>query len=153
MLTAQSFAALDEVEARRISVIALSPGLTGGTSLGRDSSRARRVCVTVLMRTVFRLVGLFRPNTSWAHPSARAKRWPRSPSVPSSHRQAGSTSPWSRDNRQPTYPDPSEPARSRDAQDRLWRESAAMVGIDQQTTTATGRRPRGTPLVSCSSRS
>jgi NAD(P)-dependent dehydrogenase (short-subunit alcohol dehydrogenase family) len=62
LLTAQSFAALDEVKARQITVIAFSPGLTGGPSLGRDSSRARRAFVTLLMRTVFRLVGLFRPE-------------------------------------------------------------------------------------------
>jgi hypothetical protein len=28
-----------------------------------------------------------------------------------------------------TYPDPSELARSDEARDRLWRESAAMVGL------------------------
>jgi hypothetical protein len=31
---------------------------------------------------------------------------------------------------EPTFPDPSELARSRDAQVQLWRESAAMVGIE-----------------------
>jgi hypothetical protein len=30
---------------------------------------------------------------------------------------------------EPTFPDPSELARSREAQDQLWREIAAMVGI------------------------
>jgi NAD(P)-dependent dehydrogenase (short-subunit alcohol dehydrogenase family) len=62
LLTAQTFAALDEVKARQITVIAFSPGLTGGTSLGRDSPRAMRAIVILLMHTVFRLVGLFRPE-------------------------------------------------------------------------------------------
>jgi hypothetical protein len=53
---------LDEVKARQITVIAFSHGLTAGTSLGRDASGARRAFVMLLMRTVFRLVGLFRPE-------------------------------------------------------------------------------------------
>jgi NAD(P)-dependent dehydrogenase (short-subunit alcohol dehydrogenase family) len=49
LLTAQSLAALDEVKARQITVIAVSPGLPGGTSLSRDGSRARRAFVMLLM--------------------------------------------------------------------------------------------------------
>ena len=62
LLTAQSLAGLDEVKKRRITVIAFSPGLTGGTSLGRDSPRLMRVFVMLLMHTVFRLVSFFRPE-------------------------------------------------------------------------------------------
>ena len=36
----------------------------------------------------------------------------------------------------PTFPDPSELARGRDAQDRLWCESAAMVGIKSRWVSA-----------------
>ncbi|MEU0407911.1 SDR family NAD(P)-dependent oxidoreductase [Streptomyces griseorubiginosus] len=128
LLTAQSFATLDEVFVRRISVIAFSPGLTGGTSLGRDSSRARRAFVTLLMRTVFRLVGLFRPE----YVMGTAER---SGEVLAQVALGDVTPPPGRIyislvKGQPTFPDPSKLAQSRDAQDRLWRESAAMVDID-----------------------
>ncbi|MFE2184868.1 SDR family NAD(P)-dependent oxidoreductase [Streptomyces sp. NPDC059455] len=128
LLTAQSFAALDEVKARRISVIAFSPGLTGGTSLGRDSSRARRMFVTLLMRTVFRLVGLFRPEYVMGTPERSGEAL--------AEVSLGTVTPppgriyISLVKGQPTFPDPSELARNQDAQDRLWRESAAMVGIE-----------------------
>lgn len=128
LLTAQSFAALDEVKARRISVIAFSPGLTGGTSLGRDSSRARRAFVTFLMRTVFRLVGVFRPEYVMGTPERSGEAL--------AEVSLGTVTPppgriyISLVKGQPRFPDPSELARNQEAQDRLWRESAAMVGID-----------------------
>ncbi|RWA72355.1 MAG: SDR family NAD(P)-dependent oxidoreductase [Mesorhizobium sp.] len=128
LLTAQSFAALDEVKARQITVIAFSPGLTGGTSLGRDSTPARRAFVMFLMNTVFRLVGLFRPEyvMGTAERSGEAL----------AEVSLGVVTPprgeiyMSLVKGEPTFPVPSELARSRDAQDRLWRESAAMTGID-----------------------
>ena len=128
LLTAQSLAAQDEVKARHITVIAFNPGLTGGTSLGRDSSRARRAFITILMRTVFRLVGLFRPEyvmgssersgVALAEIALGVITLPRGRIYVSLVKG------------EPTFPDPSELARSRDAQDRLWRESAAMVSIE-----------------------
>ncbi|MDX2937198.1 SDR family NAD(P)-dependent oxidoreductase [Streptomyces ipomoeae] len=132
LLTAQSFAALDELKDRRISVIAFSPGLTGGTSLGRDSSAARRAFVTLLMRTVFRLVGLFKPEYVMGTPE-------RSGEALAQVALGDVTPPPGRIyvslvKGRPTFPDPSELARSRDAQNQLWRESAAMVGTDQGTT-------------------
>jgi NAD(P)-dependent dehydrogenase (short-subunit alcohol dehydrogenase family) len=127
LLTAQSFAALDEVKARQITVIAFSPGLTGGTSLGRNSSRARRVLVTLLMRTVFRLVGLFRPEyvmvTSERSGEALADVALGAVTPPNGRIYIALVK------GEPTFPDPSELARSKDAQDQLWRESAAMVGM------------------------
>ncbi|QOV36682.1 SDR family NAD(P)-dependent oxidoreductase [Streptomyces ferrugineus] len=129
LLTAQSFAALDEVRARRISVIAFSPGLTGGTSLGRDSSRARRVFVTLLMRTVFRLVGLFKPEYVMGTPERSGEALAQvalgEVTLPPGRIYVSLVK------GQPTFPDPSELARSRGAQDQLWRESAAMVGIEE----------------------
>jgi NAD(P)-dependent dehydrogenase (short-subunit alcohol dehydrogenase family) len=130
MLTAQSFATLDEVRAHQISVIAFNPGLTGGTSLGRDSSPARRAFVMFLMRSVFRLVGLFRPE--YVMGSAE-----RSGQALADVCVGAVTPPPGRIyvslvRGEPTFPDPSELARSRDAQDQLWRESATMVGIGQQ---------------------
>jgi hypothetical protein len=109
-------------------VIAFSPGLTGGTSLGRESPRAMRAFVILLMHTVFRLVGLFCPEyvIGTAERSGEAL----------AEVSLGTVTPppgriyISLVKGEPTFPDPSELARSRDAQDRLWRESAAMVGVE-----------------------
>ncbi|WP_349451567.1 SDR family NAD(P)-dependent oxidoreductase [Nonomuraea sp. B19D2] len=128
LLTAQSFAALGSVTTRQITVIAFSPGLTGGTSLGRDSSPARRAFVTLLMRTVFRLIALFRPEYVMGTPERAGEAL--------AEVSLGAVTPppgriyISLVKGEPKFPDPSELARSRDAQDRLWRASAAMVGID-----------------------
>jgi NAD(P)-dependent dehydrogenase (short-subunit alcohol dehydrogenase family) len=128
LLTAQSFAALDDIKARQITVIAFSPGLTGGTSLGRDTPRAMRVFFTLLMHTVFRLVGLFRPEYVMGTPE-------RSGEALAEVSLGAVTPPRGRIyvallKGEATFPDPSELARSREAQDRLWRESAAMVGME-----------------------
>lgn len=128
LLTAQSFAALDDIKARQITVIAFSPGLTGGTSLGRDSSPAMRAFVMLLMHTVFRLVGLFRPEYVMGTPErageALAEVALRVITPPNGRIYISLVK------GRPRYPDPSELARSPDAQDRSWRESAAMVGIE-----------------------
>jgi NAD(P)-dependent dehydrogenase (short-subunit alcohol dehydrogenase family) len=127
LLTAQSFAALDEVKARDITVIAFSPGLTGGTSLGRDSSRARRAFVMLLMRTVCRLVGRFRPEYVMGTPERSGEAL--------AEVSLGTVTPprgriyISLVKGEPKFPNPSELARSQGARDQLWRESAAMVGI------------------------
>ncbi|MDX2937207.1 SDR family NAD(P)-dependent oxidoreductase [Streptomyces ipomoeae] len=123
LLTARALAVLDEVMVRRISVIAFNPGLTGGTSLGRGSSRARRVFLTLLMRTVFRVVGLFKPE----YVMSTAER---SGELLAEVALGTLTPPPGRIyvslvKSEATFPDPSELARSRD---RLGRESAAMVG-------------------------
>lgn len=131
LLTAQSFAALNEVKARQIMVIAFSPGLTGGTSLGRDSPRAMRVFVTLLMHTIFRLIGLFRPEYVISTPERSGEAL--------AEVALGAVTPprgriyMSLVKGQPKFPDPSELARSREAQERLWRDSAAMVGIEPST--------------------
>jgi hypothetical protein len=80
-----------------------------------------------MMHTIFRLVGYFRPAYSMgtAERSGRAL----------AEVALGTISP--PDDRiyvslvrgEPTFPDPSELARSDDARDRLWRESATMAGI------------------------
>jgi NAD(P)-dependent dehydrogenase (short-subunit alcohol dehydrogenase family) len=127
LLTAASFASQEEVKGRQISVIAFNPGLTGGTSLGRDSSRARRAFVALLMRTVFRLVGLFRPE----YVMGTAER----PGEALADVALGAVIPppgrihVSLVKGEVTFPDPSELARSANARDRLWRESAAMVDL------------------------
>lgn len=129
LLTAQSFASLDEVKARRITVVAFSPGLTGGTSLGRDSPRVMRAIVTLLMHTVFRLVGLFRPEYVIGTPERSGEAL--------AEVALGTVTPppgriyLSLVKGQPAFPHPSELARSREARDRLWLESAAMVSLEQ----------------------
>lgn len=127
MMTALSFAALDEVKARQITVIAFNPGLTVGTSLGRDASRANRMFITLLMYTVFRLVAVFRPEFTMGTPErageALAEVALGAITLPPGRIYVSLVK------GEPTFPDPSELARSRDAQDLLWRESAAMAGI------------------------
>lgn len=129
LLTAQSFAAMENIKAREITVIAFTPGLTPGTSLGRDASRARRMFIRFLMRTVFRLVGFFRPEYVMGTPERSGEAL--------AEVALGSVTPppgriyISLVKGKPTFPDPSELARSRDARDLLWRESAAMVGMEE----------------------
>lgn len=130
LLTAQSFAMLEEVKVRHIDVIAFNPGFTGGTSLGRDSSRASRIIITILIHTVFRLVSLFRPEYVMGTAECAGEALAdvaMGAIVPPQGRIYISLV-----KGKPTFPDPSELARSRDAQDRLWRESAALVGIGGQ---------------------
>lgn len=130
LLTAQSLARLAEVKIRQITVIAFNPGLTGGTSLGRDSSRLSKVIVTVLMHTVFRLVGLFRPEyvmgTAERSGELLAKVALGVATLPPGHIYISLVK------GQPTFPDPSQLAQSQEAQDRLWQGSAAMVGIGKE---------------------
>jgi NAD(P)-dependent dehydrogenase (short-subunit alcohol dehydrogenase family) len=126
IMTALSLAELDEVKTRQISVIAFNPGLTGGGS-GRDASPAARAFVGFLMHTVFRLIGLFRPKFNMNAPEHSGE-------MLAAVSLGTITSPRgqiyvSLVRGEPAFPDPSELARNRDAQDRLWRESAAMVGI------------------------
>ncbi|ANL12135.1 MULTISPECIES: SDR family NAD(P)-dependent oxidoreductase [unclassified Rhizobium] len=129
LLTAQSFAALDDVKARGITVVAFSPGLTGGTSLGRDSPRVARALVMFLMHTVFRLVGLFRPEYVVGTPE-RAGEALAEVSLGAVTLPAGRIY-LSLVKGKPTFPDPSALAQSPDARERLWRESAVMVGLGQ----------------------
>ena len=128
LLTARSLAVQEAVTARQVTVIAFNPGLTGGTGLGRDRSRAARALGTLMMRTVFRLIGHFRPEyvmgTAERAGEALAEVALGGVYVPPSRIYVSLVK------GEPTYPDPSELARSRDARDRLWRDSAAMVGLD-----------------------
>ncbi|GGE07707.1 SDR family NAD(P)-dependent oxidoreductase [Rhizobium anhuiense] len=133
LLTAQSFAAMEEVRARKLAVIAFSPGLTGGTSLGRDSPRAMRAVVMLLMHTVFRVVGLFRPEYVIGTPERSGEALAEialGAVIPPPGRIYVSLV-----KGKPTFPDPSQLARSREAREQLWRESAVMVGFDDQAPT------------------
>jgi NAD(P)-dependent dehydrogenase (short-subunit alcohol dehydrogenase family) len=127
LLTVQSFAARDDIKARRISVVAFNPGLTGGTSLSRESSPLARAVIGLLTRTVFRLAGVFKPEFVMSTAE-------RSGELLAEVALGAITPPAGRIyvslvKGEPTFPDPSELARSRDARDRLWHDSAAMVGL------------------------
>ncbi|RTQ35740.1 SDR family NAD(P)-dependent oxidoreductase [Variovorax gossypii] len=128
LLTAQSFAAMRDIKERKISVVAFSPGLTAGTSLGRDNSFVARLLVTLLMHTVFRVIGLFRPEYVAGTPE-------RSGEILADVALGVISPPHGRIylslvKGKPTFPEPSELARSQSARDQLWSESAGMVGIE-----------------------
>lgn len=116
-----------EVKARDISVIAFNPGLTGGVG-GADASALQRALFTVVTHTLFPLIGLFRPEFVMNTPEHSGKLL--------TEVALGTVAPphgriyVSLVKGTPTFPDPSELARDREAQDRLWRESAAMVGTE-----------------------
>lgn len=126
MLTARSLAAADDVTGRGITVVAFSPGLTGGTSLGRDASPIARFLVRFMMNTVFRVVGLFRPEFVIGKPE-------RAGEVLAEVASGALTPPAGRIYMNlvkgtPNFPDPSEMARDDDVRDSMWKESATMVG-------------------------
>ena len=131
LLTARSFAALDTVKARNIQVIAYNPGLTGGTSLGNRSPFARFLLLNVA-RPIFRVVSLFQPPFYMGTPERAGEALAELASgkvTPPAGRVYASLV-----KGKLTFPDPSELAQSDEARDRLWRESAIMVGLQVETT-------------------
>jgi len=130
LLTARSFAALDDVRQRHISVIAYNPGLTGGTSLGGQS--ALKDFIMTALRPLLRFVSLFLPqlymNTPEQSGVALAELVLGHVIPPSGRVYASHV----RD--KITFPDPSKLAQSDEARDRLWRESAIMVGLQVEST-------------------
>lgn len=129
LLTARAVAAHAEVQARHIRVIAYNPGMTLGTKLGRTeanrqhSERAAAGWVRGLLKLVSKVNAAFHPGTSERSGEALA------------HLALGSVAPpegriyASLVRGEITFPDPSVLARSDEARDRLWRESARMVGL------------------------
>jgi NAD(P)-dependent dehydrogenase (short-subunit alcohol dehydrogenase family) len=126
LLTARSFAALDAVKARNIQVIAYNPGLTGGTSLGNPSPFVRFLLPNVV-RPILRVVSIVRPPFYMGTPERAGEALAELASgkvTPPAGRVYASLVKGNL-----TFPDPSELARSDEARDRLWRESAIMVGL------------------------
>ncbi|MCL2585398.1 MAG: SDR family NAD(P)-dependent oxidoreductase [Streptosporangiales bacterium] len=129
LLTARSFAALEEVRARRIAVVAFNPGLTGGTSLVVRDSPVVRAATTILTHSVFRVAGRFRPAFAMGTPERAGEAL--------AAVALGRVSP--PDGRvyvslvkgEITFPDPSDLARRDDVRDLLWRESAVMTGLPE----------------------
>lgn len=125
LLTARSFAARDDVAGRGIRVIAYNPGLTFGTSLagsGRVASLATRAARPV-MEVISRARPQFHPGTP-----ERAGEVLRDLVV-------GEVAPppdrlyVSLVKGEVTFPDPSPLALNDVVRDRLWNESAPMVGL------------------------
>ena len=125
LLTARSFAALDDVRQRNILVIAYNPGLTGGTSLGGQPVLGG--LLVVVMRRILRFMSLFLSQLYSSTPEQSGNALadlvvgqvtPPSGRVYVSHVRG-----------KLTFPDPSKLAQSDDARDLLWRASATMVGL------------------------
>jgi NAD(P)-dependent dehydrogenase (short-subunit alcohol dehydrogenase family) len=127
LLTARSFAALAEVQAPHITVIAYNPGLTLGTGLNRDAPRALRGFLRIMGPPIFGLICLFRPQFYPGNPKrsgeALAQLVLGEINPPAGRVYASLV------RGKLTFPDPSVLAQSDEARDLLWRESAVMVGI------------------------
>ncbi|WP_202912976.1 SDR family NAD(P)-dependent oxidoreductase [Acuticoccus sediminis] len=129
LMTALSFSRLEEAKALGIRVIAFNPGLTGGSS-GRDASALQVLLVRIMMRTIFPVIGLFRPEfvmNMAEHSGKMLTDVALGMIEPPADRVYVSLV-----KGKPTFPDPSELARDRQGQDRLWRESEAMVGLHSE---------------------
>jgi NAD(P)-dependent dehydrogenase (short-subunit alcohol dehydrogenase family) len=132
LLTARSFAALDEVQKRHIEVIAYNPGLTLGTNLGRaergGTSSGPPSFVRALLGVVSKLKPAFYPGTVERAGDALAQLSLGTVAPPPGRIYASLV------RGELTFPDPSELARSDEARDRLWRESTKMVGLSMPST-------------------
>jgi NAD(P)-dependent dehydrogenase (short-subunit alcohol dehydrogenase family) len=126
LLATRSLAALEDVNARGITVIAYNPGLTGGTSLTRAQPAAMRM-MTRLARPLFLLAARVRPQfhmgTAERAGEALAQLSVGTATPPPGRVYASLV------RGEITYPDPSELAQSDDARDQLWRDSEAMLGM------------------------
>ena len=126
LLAARSFAALDDLKERHITVIAYNPGLTGGTGLGGGSGSGG--VGLAIMRPILRFVSFFFLHQLYVHTPEQSGEalaevvlgqvTPPPGRVYASHVRG-----------KMTFPDPSKLAQNDDARDLLWRESAAMVGL------------------------
>jgi NAD(P)-dependent dehydrogenase (short-subunit alcohol dehydrogenase family) len=128
LLTARALAARDEVQARHIRVIAYNPGLTLGTSLARAAPAWMRALMSgALVRGMLGFASLFKsalyPGTPERAGEVLAALSLGRATPPPGHVYASLV------RGKLTFPDPSELARNDQARDRLWSESAAMVGI------------------------
>lgn len=127
MLTARSLATLDEVAVRDITIIAFSPGLTGGTSLGREAGPVARFMLRFMMHTVFRVMSLFRPEFAVGKPE-RAGEVLAATAVGALSPPAGRIY-MNLVKGTPNFPDPSTMALDDGIRDQMWSESAALVGL------------------------
>ncbi|MCF7220443.1 SDR family NAD(P)-dependent oxidoreductase [Marilutibacter chinensis] len=128
LMTALYLARQDTVVTRQIDVIAFNPGLTGGAA-GREASALQKAILGIVMRTIFPLIGLFRPEFVMNAPEHSGRMLADvalgTLSLPNGRIYVSLVK------GKPTFPDPSALACDREAQDRLWRESADMVGLEE----------------------
>jgi NAD(P)-dependent dehydrogenase (short-subunit alcohol dehydrogenase family) len=127
ILTARKLAELPEVKERAVRVVAYNPGLTPGTSLVRASPFAQVMIHSRLLHVLLSVASRFKPALYPGTPERAGEAL--------AQLTLGTVRP--PDGRiyaslvrgEITFPDPSELARSDEARDRLWRESAALVGV------------------------
>lgn len=131
MLTARGLAVREEVVSRDIRVIAFNPGLTLGTKLGRNGSqrgmnvsagKPSRIARATL-RFLSNFMSAFYPGTPERAGEVLAQLALGTITPPLGRTYVSLV------RGEVTFPDPSELARSAEARDRLWRESAAMLGL------------------------
>ncbi|WP_205314252.1 SDR family NAD(P)-dependent oxidoreductase [Pedobacter namyangjuensis] len=110
-----------------IGVIAFNPGLTGNTSLMGKQSVPLKLMVPII-RPLFQMIGIFKPaffmGTAKRSGKALAELALGIAALPKGRIYASLV------RGRLTFPNPSQLAQDKDAQDRLWKESAAMVGLD-----------------------
>lgn len=125
LLTARSFAALDEVSERNITVVAYNPGLTLGTSLQGDLPSVAQTAMRVLrplMRLISRFKPAFFPGTVERAGQTLAEITLGTVTPPPGRVYVSLVK------EQITFADPSELARDDNARDLLWQQSATMTG-------------------------
>ena len=121
MMTVRSLAALPEVAARRITVLAYNPGLTPGTGLVRNQPWAVRTLVWPLLPLLKPFVGFMNSldSAGLALASLATDVVPPAGRVYASLRKGVLT-----------WPDPSVLARDEVATARIWADSARLVGLN-----------------------
>ena len=123
LLTARSFAAFAKVQPPHVTAIAYNPGLTLGTGLNRNAPRLMRFLVRILLPPLGIFKPQFRPGTPERAGEVLAQLTLGEFNPPAGRVYASLV------RGELTFPDPSALAQSDEARDLLWRESAAMVGI------------------------
>jgi len=127
LLTARSFAALAQIQALHITVVAYNPGLTLGTGLNRDAPRLLRSLMPIMLGVVSIFKPQFRSGTPERAGEALARLALGEVNLPAGRVYASLV------RGEITFPDPSALAQSDEARDLLWKESAAMVGIHAES--------------------
>lgn len=121
ILTARALAAQPDSAARRLTVIAYDPGPTPGTGLLRNTPLVLRLVWRLLGSPLRRVMPRF--NSRQASGGTLAEIALGKIKPPTGHVYAALR------RGQLTWRDPSELARSDEAMESLWRESAALVGL------------------------
>jgi len=122
LLTARSLAVNREARDRVVTVIAYNPSLTSGTQLSRAQPRLMVPILHGVMKVLSVLVSRFRANSVERAGEALAELTLGAVTPPPGRVYASLVG------GEITFPNPSALARSDDARDLLWQESAVMTG-------------------------